>query len=270
MTRIVLILITVLVLGGCASSGAHNGRRSVVAAFYPIAYAAERVAAGGYDVRNLTPPGTEPHDLELTARTIGEIESADLVLYLGHGFQPAVAKAAQAGRGEAIDLLGGMPLDDSDPHVWLDPVLYGRIVRRIAALLHRRAKPFLHDLQRLDADYRNGLRHCTRRELVTSHEAFGYLAARYGLREVAITGLAPESEPSPRRLARVVRLVRRSRATTVFSEKLVSPRIAETVARDAGARTAVLDPIENAGAGATYFTLMRRNLFELRRALGCR
>jgi zinc transport system substrate-binding protein len=268
-SRIVLILIAGLVLAGCGSDSA-GGRPSVVAAFYPLAYAAERIGGSSYDIRNLTPPGAEPHDLELTPRTIGDIEKADVVLYLGHGFQPAVAKAARQGRGHAVDLLAGMPLHGSDPHVWLDPVLYERVARRMASVLHHPAGPLLADLSRLDADYRRGLRHCARHEIVTSHEAFGYLAQRYGLEQVAITGVTPESEPSPQRLADVIRIVRKTHATTVFFETLVSPRLAKTVAHDAGARTAVLDPIEGASDGQTYLTLMRANLSALRKALECR
>jgi zinc transport system substrate-binding protein len=268
-SRIVLILIGGALLAGCGSA-TGKGRTSVVAAFYPLAYAAERVGGPAYDVRNLTPPGAEPHDLELTPRAIGNIESADVVLYLGHGFQPAVAKAAREGKGMPVDLLAGLPLHDSDPHVWLDPVLYARIVRRVASALHRPAGPLLADLRRLDRDYRSGLSRCARREIVTSHEAFGYLARRYGLRQVAITGITPEAEPSPQRLADVIRLVRKTHATTVFFETLVSPRLADAVARDVGARTAVLDPIEGAKDGATYLTLMHANLTALRKALGCR
>lgn len=242
----------------------------MVAAFYPLAYAAERLGGPTYHVRNLTPSGAEPHDLELTPRTIGDIENADVVLYLGRGFQPAVAKAAREGRGRAVDLLGGMPLHGSDPHVWLDPVLYERIVRRVASVLHRPAGPLLADLRRLDRDYRGGLARCARREIVTSHEAFGYLAQRYGLEQVAITGITPESEPSPQRLAEVIKIVRKTHATTVFFETLVSPRLARTVAHDAGAHAAVLDPIEGASDGQTYLTLMRSNLSGLRKALACR
>ena len=140
----------------------------------------------------------------------------------------------------------------------------------IAAALHRPAPGLLRDLSRLDHDYRKGLSHCRRNEIVTSNEAFGYLAQRYGLQQVAITGITPESEPSPQRLADVIRLVRKTHASTVFFEKLVSPRLAETVARDVGARTAVLDPIESAEPGETYLTLMRKNLAALRKALACR
>jgi zinc transport system substrate-binding protein len=127
----------------------------------------------------------------------------------------------------------------------------------------------------LDREYRTGLAHCARREFVTSHAAFGYLAARYHLRQIPITGIDPESEPSPQRLQSLIALVRREHVSTVFFERLVSPRLAETVARDAGAKAAVLDPIEGLTPSEeahsdTYFTLMRRNLQQLRGALACR
>jgi zinc transport system substrate-binding protein len=269
-TRIVLIIVLVSLVAGCGATSSGNGRKTLVAAFYPVAYAAERIGGTAYDVENLTPPGVEPHDLELTARTVARIESADVVLYLSHGFQPAVSTAASQSRGTRVDVLAGLPVRNSDPHVWLDPVLYARVVRTIAAALHRPAGPMLAQLRQLDAQYRRGLRDCRRHEVVTSHEAFGYLARRYGLKQVAITGITPESEPSPQRLAQVIRLVRKTHATTVFFERLVSPRLADTVAQDGRARTAVLDPIEGQEPGQTYFTLMRKNLAALRKALACR
>src|SRR5207244_10240370 len=163
----------------------------------------------------------------------------------------------------------------ADPHVWLDPRLFARIVRKIGATLHRPVAGLVADLGQVDREYRAGLRNCALREIVTSHAAFGYLGKRYGLTQVAITGLTPESEPSPQQLVHVVDVVRRTHATTVFFETLVSPRLAQTVAREVGARTAVLDPIEGLTpseqkSGDDYFTLMRKNLANLRTALACR
>ena len=282
-SRIVLILVSVALLAGCGS-GDSGGKNSVVAAFYPLAYAAEKIGGPRYHVENLTPPGAEPHDLELTPREVGGIVNASVVLYLSHGFQPAVSKAVEQARGLEVDVLAGLPLHrnvggeaglTADPHVWLDPLLFARIGTKIGAALHRPSSAFVTDMRKLDRAYRNGLRDCKRREIVTSHAAFGYLAARYGLEQVTITGLAPESEPSPQQLAHVVEIVRRTHATTVFFETLVSPRLAETVAREVGARTAVLDPIEGLTPdeqkrGDDYLTLMRRNLVALRKALACR
>ena len=280
-SRIVLVIVAGVLVGGC--SGASSGS-DVVAAFYPLAYAAERIGGPSVHVDDLTPAGAEPHDLELTPRAVARLQSARVILYLGHGFQPAVSKAVEQAKGQRVDVLAGLPLRAStgseegltaDPHVWLDPVLFARIAKRVGAVLHRSAAPLQRDLLKLDRDYRQGLRSCTRRELVTSHAAFGYLAARYHLRQVPITGLTPESEPTPQQLARAVEQVRRTHATTVFFETLLSPRLAETVAREVGARTAVLDPIEGLTAAEqeehlNYLSLMRRNLATLRKALGCR
>lgn len=160
--------------------------------------------------------------------------------------------------------------------MWLDPVLFARVVRRIGDVLGRRGPgdALAQRVLALDRAYRRGLAQCARREFVTSHAAFGYLAARYGLRQVPITGLDPEAEASPRKLAELARLVRREHISTVFFERLVSPKLAGTVAREAGATTAVLDPIEGltpaeVARGATYLSVMRRNLAALRKALRC-
>jgi zinc transport system substrate-binding protein len=282
----VLIMVVALAAAAVAASpiGASD-KPEIVAAFYPLAYAAEQVVGSAYDVRNLTPAGAEPHDLELTPSDIRAVYMARLVLYLGRGFQPAVEKAVQAAHVRAVDLLAGQPLATGrvdgeigpDPHVWLDPLRYEQMARRIASAVGRpkAAAPFAARLRALDQAFRTGLAHCKRRTIVTSHAAFGYLARRYALRQVALEGLSPEAEPSPRAVAKLIEEVRRTHATTVFFETLVSPKLAETVAREAGARTAVLDPLEGLAddaldRGATYFTVMRANLRALRLALGCR
>ena len=281
--RIVLILsctVVALTAAGCGggTSSDAGGGGEIVAAFYPLAYAAERIAPNAR-VENLTPAGTEPHDLELGARDVEALRDARLVLYLGRGFQPAVEDAV-AGRDNAVDLLAGEQLRDggggSDPHVWLDPGRFATIARRIAAALGTpaAADPLVADLEALDGAFRRGLSSCRRHELVTSHAAFGYLADAYGLDQVSLTGIAPEAEPGPRMLERLVRTVESTGATTVFVEPLVAPELAETVARESGARTAVLDPLEGlstdrAEAGADYLSLMRDNLGALRAALGC-
>jgi zinc transport system substrate-binding protein len=268
----------VFLAAGCGGDAGSKHSHEIVAAFYPVAFAAEELARPGTDVVDLTPPGVEPHDLELKPSDVSKLKSAELVLLLGHGFQPQVESAA--GNGDrVVHLLDtpGLHLNGSDPHVWLDPVRYGLLVRHIATALHRpdAARPLVARLGALDRQYRTGLRTCTRHEIVTSHEAFGYLAERYGLEQVAITGITPEAEPTPQRLRRVIDAVRSTGATTVFFETLVSPRLADTVARETGAKTAVLDPIEGLTpdeqqAGDDYFTLMQRNLRALRTALGCR
>jgi zinc transport system substrate-binding protein len=266
----------------------------VVAAVYPLAYAAERVGGAEVDVRNLTPPGAEPHDVELSARDVERVRRADLVVYLGGGFQPALEDAVADAEGDALDLLDGLRLlhtedheehgdeedrneESADPHVWLDPLRYATIVERVARALGRpdAADAVVRELRQLDLDYRRGLADCARRDLVTSHAAFAYLAHRYRLNQISIGGLSPESEPTPRDLEEIIEHVEESGARTIFFETLVSPEIAETVARETGAKTAVLNPLEGLTedeleSGANYFTVMRRNLAALQAALGCR
>src|SRR5438067_1684432 len=199
--RIVLaIAAAALVAAGCGSSTAHHGR-TVVAAFYPLAYAAEQIGGPSVDVTNLTPSGAEPHDVELTAREVADLQKADFVLYLSHGFQPAVEEAVRAAKGTKVDALSqiairtgvGEEAGRSAPHVWLDPVLYARVVRRIGAALGEqpRARVLAARALALDRAYRTGLAQCARRSFVTSHAAFGYLAARYDLHQIAITGIDP-------------------------------------------------------------------------------
>jgi zinc transport system substrate-binding protein len=279
MTRIVLVLIALVVgLTACGSDSTSSDdgsdRIHVVAAFYPLAWAVERVAGDTVELRNLTPPGTEPHDVELTARDVERMRSADIVLYLGGGFQPAVEDAVEGADGEAIDLLVN-PVG-RDPHVWLDPVRFAEVVERVAAALDRpdAADEPVAELRALDREFERSLARCQRREIVTAHEAFGYLARRYRLTQVAITGLSPEAEPTPQRLEEVIDRVRQTGATTVFFETLVSPRLAETVARETGARTDVLNPLEGLteeelDGGEAYLSVMRENLAALRKALGC-
>ena len=281
--RIVLIFILTAIAASCGGGGSDDGDRttSVVAGFYPLAFAAERIGGNRVDVTNLTPPGAEPHDVELSARDVERVRSADLVLYLGDGFQPALEEAVDGADGRVVNLLDGLPLldegGDVDPHVWLDPVRYERIVERIGQELGAaaRARALEGNVRALDREYGRGLASCRRNEIVTSHAAFGYLAARYGLDQIAVTGLAPEAEPTPGELQRTVDEVRSDGATTIFFEPLVSPRLAETVARETGAGTAVLNPLEGLtedelAAGEDYLSVMRANLAALREALGCR
>lgn len=280
--RIVLATALALCTGALtACSGEESGgsgRPEIVAGFYPLAYAAEQIGGDGVDVENLTPPGVEPHDLELSVRDVERIRAADLVLYLGQGFQPALEESAQETEGRALDLLSTQTaLRAGDPHVWLDPLRYADVVKGVGDALQRpqAAQAMVERLRALDAELEQGLAECDRRELVTSHDAFGYLAERYGLEQVPITGISPEAEPSPRDLERVARLARELGVTTIFFETLVSPEVAETVAREVGAETAVLDPLEglsdeDLADGEDYFSVMRASLRALQEGLGCR
>lgn len=274
--------------GGTAASDPDGVQ--LAAAFYPLEFVAERVGGGHVSVTGLTPPGAEPHDLELSPSQVAAIAGADLVVFLA-GFQPAVddAVAAHAERA-GLDVTGVVPLlpgttdrpGDPDPHVWLDPDRLASIAGALAAALGAadpghaadytaNAGALAEELAVLDAEYADGLANCQRREIVVSHAAFGYLADRYQLRQIAVTGLAPEDEPSPQHLAAVIREAEQHAATTIFFESLVSPAVARLIADQVGATTAVLDPIEGLApeSAGDYLSLMRANLGTLRAALAC-
>ena len=299
MRRIAWLMATLVAVSVVPASAAHAAakKQQVVASFYPLAYAAERVGGDRVQVANLTPAGAEPHDLELTPKQIDQLLDADLVLDLGRNFQPAVEKASEERDGPTVKLLDVLPIktggkkvneddpDALDPHVWLDPVLMGDIVTEVQHALTKADPPgraaykssadaFRAQLSALDGRFSDGLADCKRKLIVTSHEAFGYLARRYGLEQEGVAGLSPDAEPDPKRLADLTDLVKREGVTVIFTEELVSPRIADTLAREAGVRTAVLDPLEgltaaNQKTGASYTSVMDENLAKLRDALGC-
>jgi zinc transport system substrate-binding protein len=299
-----LLAVTGLLLAaGCGgakhatdSTARQPDQLSIVTAFYPFAFVAGRVAGDHAAVASLTQPGAEPHDVELTPRQVGSLSSADLVVY-ERGFQPAVDQAVdQSGADDVLDTATVVPLEpfgspdeghengEPDPHVWLDPANVARIATAVAERLaaqdaahaadyQANARRLTAELHAVDAAFRTGLASCARTDFVTTHAAFGYLARRYGLTQIGITGLTPDAEPSPARVAEVQRAAAQHGVTTIFSETLVSPAVAQAVAGDLGLRTDVLDPIEgitDASRGRDYLAVMRSNLAALERANGCR
>ena len=308
--RAILTLISAvgLLAVGCDRAALEDdpSTLTVVASFYPLAEAARRAGDDAVEVVELTPPGVEPHDLELTPDDIEAIATADVVLYAGGGFQPAVEEAIGEADGVVIDVTADLatlpPAEgdggdeehaeedhedalEADPHVWLDPTRYAEMVRTVGETLDRRdrgsattyadaAQPFIDDLEELDREFREGLAACASRFLVVNHAAFGYLADAYDLEQEAISGVSPEAEPDPQRLAELRDLVVTEGVTTVFVESLVSTAVGETLAAEAGVDTAVLNPLEGLtqeqiDAGEDYLSVMRENLESLRDGLGC-
>ena len=278
------LVVATIVAGGllasCAGESGSSGRPQVVAALYPLAFVADRVAGTRADVVDLTPPGAEPHDLELTPGQVGDVIDADLVLYVGNGFQPSVEEAVTGTEGMSVAAARLGSAGGEDPHAWLDPEAMGEIAATVAERMGeldpggaadylRAAEELGAELEDLDSDYRQGLADCRLRSFVVTHEAFGRLADRYGLRQIGIAGIDPEAEPTPSQIAEVVEVIRSEGVTTVFFEPLVSPRAAETVAAETDVVTAELDPLEGKPAMGDYFTRMRANLHALRSALEC-
>lgn len=294
-TGVVAVLLLSACSGGSGDSTTDADGLDVAAAFYPLEFLVAEVGGSHVSVTNLTPPGGESHDLELTARDAAALRAVDLVVYLD-GFAPALDDAVAGLESQRVlDVATIVDLADEhadeddhghaagDPHFWLDPTRYADVADAAAARLAElapdgadefaaNAATLRADLDVLDAEFEDGLADCASTDLVTSHTAFNYLAERYGLRQVGITGLSPNAEPAPGKLAEVTDFVEAHGVTTVFYETLVDPAIAETLAAETGADTAVLDPLEglsDASPGDDYFEVMRSNLASLRAGLRC-
>ena len=290
----ILLLLAALVLAGCREAPAPGGKPLVVASFYPMYEFTRHVALDRAQVISLVPPGVAGHDWEPSPQDVAQVRHARVFVYNGAGFEPWAEKLLKEGVGPSTVVVaastgltapraggdGGM-----DPHVWLDPVLARHAVEAIRAALERgdpggqsvyttNAAAYTAKLAALDARFDAGLRQCARRDVVVSHAAFGYLTRRYRLEQIAVTGLTPQAEPSPAVLANVVRVARARAVTAIFLEPLVSPKLAETLARELGVRLLTLNPIEGvtkqeSADGIGYIDLMTRNLESLREGLGC-
>ena len=296
---------------GSSASGSDSGKVQVAAAFYPLEFVAERVAGDLADVTPLTKPGVEPHDLELSINQTAALQSADLIL-TEHGFQPAVDDAVEQDvKGEVVDVEKVVELrkadeegheeghDDehaedeeaaedehahgeTDPHFWHDPLLMAQYAEGVrdalveadpdnAETYEANAKSLTDDLTKVDEEFKTGLAQCKIKDVVVSHDAFAYLD-KYGLEFESIAGLTPDAEPNPAQLAEIGEHAKEHGVTTIFSERLVSTALADTLADDLGLKTAVLDPIEGLSAdteGEDYLSLMRQNLDALKAANGC-
>jgi zinc transport system substrate-binding protein len=325
----VALLTAAAALTACGSSAAEDtaapagaGRAPVLdvaVGFYPYAFVTERVGGADVAVTNLTAPGAEPHDLELTPQQVARLAEADLVVF-SRGFQPAVdAAVEQQAPDRGFDVLTAVALreveehegeehegeehegeehegeehegeehaheghahEGVDPHVWLDPTrlatIAAAVAERLAERAPERAEAFRDraaqlqaELAALDAELTRGLAACQRREIVTSHDAFGYLADAYGLEQVPLGGLSPEDGASPARMVEVAGFAQEHGVTTIFFEDIVSPKVAQSLAREVGATAAELRPLEGAPASGDYLSGMRDNLLQLRTALDCR
>ncbi len=290
---VVILFVAVPLAAVVAVVGSRAGRApaapaEIVATIYPLAEFARGTGGEQVTVRTLVPPGVEPHDYEPTPQDVVLIHRARVFIYTGAGVEPWAARVIPTlpASVNAAPATRGLPLVKRDPHVWLDPVLAQQMVGLIGEAMVsadpestgaylRGADAMRTQLAALHERYVTGLSQCDRRVLVTTHTAFGYLARRYGLEEIGLTGLAPEAEPGPGTLARLSRDLRARGVRTIFIEPLVSPRAAAALAREIGAQIAVLDPIEGLSAGTPpaasgYLGLMQANLDALRAGLGCR
>jgi zinc transport system substrate-binding protein len=270
-------------------TAAQAGDPVVVTGLWPLAELIDRVGGGRVVVVNMTPVGESPHDLALTARQRDEVQRADLAVVIGRGFQPELEDAAAGGGGEVLSLLDTLDLPDQPAggHVWLDPTLMGTIATTIGEALaaldpdaaddHReRAQELVEQLVALDARIGAGLADCERDALVTQHDAFGWFAARYGLRTFALDAAQPDDDPAPEpaMVVAVEPLVRDGSVVTLFTETLLPPSWVEVLAEERGLETDVLNPYEGLTATESardvdYERVQLSNLQTLREHLDC-
>ncbi|MGI5399030.1 metal ABC transporter substrate-binding protein [Streptomyces sp. CA-135486] len=308
------VVLGLMAVSACSTSAADgrsdDGKLKVVASFYPMQFLAEQIGGDHVSVSTLTPPGVEPHDLELKPRQTAALNEAGYILYL-KGIQPAVDKAiAQSDAKNKLDAATLTTLEHhgtegghshegeeaghdehgdegeagADPHIWLDPVKYAEVAKGVgtslgkadpdhAADYKKNTDALVTKLNGLHTEFQSGLKNTTTKTFITTHSAFGYLAERYGLDQEGIAGLDPESEPSPARIKELQAVAAKDKVGTVFFETLASDKTAKTLAKDTGLKTDVLDPLEgitDKSQGRDYTEVMKSNLAALQKALGAK
>jgi zinc transport system substrate-binding protein len=308
------IVVFYLALCGCNKNGEHshrNGRISVVTTLFPLYDFARQIGGERADVTLLLPPGVEPHNFDPRPRDILAINKADLFVYTGNFMEPWAAGLIKGIKKSVlvIDSSAGVTLlkevevsdepgdhagatgkashdEPIDPHIWLDFGNAQKIVDNILAgfvekdsehraFYEKNAADYKAKLRALDQQFADGLKICRTRLFVHGgHYAFNYLARRYGLTYISVYGFSPNAEPSPRHLANIVQTMRQNHVSTIFYEELIQPRVAETIARETGARLLPLSGSHNVTKnefdhGVTFISILKQDLFDLRKGLQC-
>jgi zinc transport system substrate-binding protein len=283
----IVLLILLAIITGCNSKlqETTTDKLKIYTTFYPLYDFASKITGEYGEIINLTPTGVEPHDFEPSPKQMASIYSADVFIYLGAPMDPWALKTAPSlsEKGVIVVEAGSGLIQDNDPHIWLDPILAKELACRIYEAItdadsahteHYRENydALCKRFNELDLEYKNVLSNVKRRDIITSHSAFSYLARRYGLNQIPLSGLSPQAEPTPRRMAEIANFCRQMDVKYVFFETLASPKLSETLAHETGIKTLVLNPIggitsDEANLGNDYFSIMRENLDNLRKAL---
>jgi len=290
---IIGVLVIAAILGAMVLLSKNNfgtgNQIKVSASFYPLAFFAKEIGGDKINVTTITPAGAEPHEYEPTAQDIARISQSQLLILNGSGVEPwaksldTSATTIAVSEGLATETEGE---ETPDPHVWLSPLLAKEMAERIAAALisidpsngeyyQLTLTALKLKLDILDAQFTQTLNSCAQKNIITSHAAFGYMAEAYGFIQVPIAGLSPEQEPSAQQLAQVTKFIKDNNVKYVFFESLVSPKLSDTLAKETGAQTLELNPIEGLtndeiADGQNYITKMETNLANLKTALECK
>jgi zinc transport system substrate-binding protein len=273
-----------------------NNKIKIVTSFYPLYFFTSEIAGNKAIVSNITPAGAEPHEYEPTARDIANIENSNILILNGGGLETwskniitnlKQDKTTSITTGEGLTTKQFMEKGKTitDPHIWLSPVLAKQMIDKIenglskvdpnnSSYYQSNTQNLKAKLDILDGEFKQGLTTCKSKDIITSHSAFAYLAQEYNLKQVSIAGLSPEEEPSSKQMAEISKFAKDNNVKYIFFESLISPKLSETIAKEIGAQTLVLNPIEGLtedeiNNGKDYFSEMRSNLVNLKIALQC-
>ncbi|WP_058486309.1 metal ABC transporter substrate-binding protein [Defluviitalea phaphyphila] len=308
-----IISILTLNLFGCSSqeesSDEKNDTISVYTSIYPLYDFAQKIGQDKVEVNLIVPPGAEPHDWEPSAKLIGKIENSDILIYNGAGMEFWIEKIIGSinnsnltivNSSENVELLklnkDNLDHEDTlededehnhgeyDPHIWLDPlnaIIQSENIKNALIKVDSQNKDFYetnfnelkNKLLALDEKYRSTLSKLPKKEIVVSHAAFGYMANRYGLKQIYISGLSPQAEPTPSQMAEIANIIKEHDIKYIFFETLSNPKLAEVIAEETGAKPLVLNPLgsltqEELDNNKDYFSIMEENLDSLQQALG--
>jgi len=300
------ILISFMVISGCSNAAQTNGEKvsrgtkklQIVTTFYPMYYFTQKVAGSSANVELLIPNGAEPHDWEPTAKDMAKIQDADMFIYNSRYFESWTEKVlksiddsdltvVEASKG--IEMMNALESEEEhhsdhasskDPHVWLSPVLAQQEVDTISKAIkqldpknknqyEKNAEDFKSQLVNLDQLYKESVDQAKKKEFVTQHAAFGYLAKQYGLTQIPIAGLSPDVEPTLGKLKELTEVTKKKHVKVIYFEGLTSSKVAQTLANEIGAKTEVLNPLEGLTKeeqekGLDYIDVMEKNLDALK------
>lgn len=297
--------ITVLFLSiitGCAKTAdgfpKDNQKLNVMTSFYTMSDFAAKIGGDKINLINMVPSGMEPHDFEPKTKDITRLKDAKVFIYNGAGMEGWVNKVIESAdnkelivieASKGIKLLKGNDTHEeadgvqTDPHVWLNPQ---NAIIQLSAIkdafvkadpsnsqyYENNFKTYKDKINELDNDYKTAVNGFKKKDIVVAHAAFGYLCDAYGLKQVAIEGLNAEAEPSAARMAEISKFAKDNQVKYIFFEELVSPKVADTIAKEVGAQTELLSPIEGItdeakAKGKEYISIMRDNLEALKKAL---
>ena len=282
MKRLLLFLPTLL-LAGCGNAPSND--KVIYTSFYPIYDFTKRVVGDLYEVKNLTPVGAEPHDYELTNRDLEGLSTSTVNFINGLGLEHwknALPSSIASKTFEVSSSINPMTINGiTDPHVWLNPmhgVAQMQNIKNKMVELDKEHKDVFESnflkakeaFETLDHDLMNQRKEFNNRYFAVSHAAFGYLADRYDLTMVFVNGLEPDEEPSAQAMERIASQIKEYNISTIFTEELVSPEIAEAIARETGAKLEVLNPLEGLNEEELktedYLSIMKTNFAKLKEA----